>query len=132
MPVKEQLQSLVATFYCLGGGGGVSGAVIGCSVTGRRRDVLHTMLWWLFLSMMSDEESSSFLMGEGGGVVSAILGLNRSETKNTWWRKKMSRKNVFITHLLLSVALNLLQPEKFRISKLMLEFYIICLKQTFI
>lgn len=40
----------------------------------------HTMLWWLFLSMMSDDGSSSFLMGEGGGVAGLALGLNRSDT----------------------------------------------------
>lgn len=40
----------------------------------------YTMLWWLFLSMMSDEGSSSFLMGEGGGETTFSLGLKRSET----------------------------------------------------
>lgn len=40
----------------------------------------YTMLWWLFLSMMSDEGSSSFLMGEGGGVTTFSLGLKRSDT----------------------------------------------------
>lgn len=40
----------------------------------------HTMLWWLFRSMMSADGSSSFLMGEGGGVAAFSLGLKRSDT----------------------------------------------------
>lgn len=77
MPFEEQLQSLVATFYCSMGGEQRCDWLLGHR---RRRGLSHTMLWWLFLSMMSDEGSSSFLMGEGGGVAGFTLGLNRSDT----------------------------------------------------
>lgn len=40
----------------------------------------HTMLWWLFLSMMSAEGRSSFLIGDGGGLTVLTLALNRSDT----------------------------------------------------
>lgn len=39
----------------------------------------YTMLWWLFLSMMSTGERISFRMGGGGRQV-FVLGLKRSET----------------------------------------------------
>ena len=77
MPFEEQLQSLVATFYCPMGGEQRCDRLLShrksCGLS-------HTMLWWLFLSMMSDEGSSSFLIGEGGGVAGFTLGLNRSDT----------------------------------------------------
>lgn len=76
MPFEKHLQSLVATFYCLMGGEQRCDWLLGHK-SGR---AFHTMLWWLFLSMMSDEGSSSFLMGEGGGVAGLTLGLNRSDT----------------------------------------------------
>lgn len=77
MPFEKQLQSLVATFYCLMGGEQHCDGLHGRR---KSRRPSHTMLWWLFLSMMSDEGSSSFLIGEGGGVAGLILGLNRSDT----------------------------------------------------
>lgn len=76
MQYEKQLQS---GRYILLSDGRLSSAVIGSSVTGRRCGLSQTMLWWLFLSMMSDEGSSSFLMGEGGGVAGFTLGLNRSD-----------------------------------------------------
>lgn len=77
MPFEEQLESLVATFYCLMGGEQRCNWLLALRKSGH---VFHTMLWWLFLSMMSDEGSSSFLIGEGGGVAGLTLGLNRSDT----------------------------------------------------
>lgn len=77
MPFEEQLQSLVATFYCPMGGEQHCDWLLShrksCGLS-------HTILWWLFLSMMSDEGTSSFLIGEGGGVAGFTLGLNRSDT----------------------------------------------------
>lgn len=77
MPSEKQLPSLVATFYCLMGGEQRCDWLLGRRKSG---GTSHTMLWWLFLSMMSDEGSSSFLIGEGGDVVGLTLGLNRSDT----------------------------------------------------
>lgn len=77
VPFEKQLQSLVATFYCLMKGEQRCDWLLGHRKWGRTS---HTMLWWLFLSMMSDEGSSSFLIGEGGGVAGLTLGLNRSDT----------------------------------------------------
>lgn len=58
----------------------MSSSVSGSSVRQWKCGLHHTMLWWLFLSMMSEEGSSSFLIGEGGGVASFAPGLNRSDT----------------------------------------------------
>lgn len=77
MPFEKQLQSLVATFYCPMGGEQRRDGLLGHR---KRCGLSHTMLLWLFLSMMSEEGSSSFLMGEGGGVAGFTLGLNRSDT----------------------------------------------------